>query len=814
MKKKILILGTVFIFLFSGCSSIDEELSDYYLEKSEIKEDQDYITYLELEEEGMLDEDGAYTEAKLVLAEETDEERAAQVYVTFAENDNLKITYYLDSKKEEPVSGGCYLNPGDSLYASVETSIYAKTGLYNFEGFRIYEYTDGKMAELGWDSNSEDCVLTIPDEYTGTELSVVPIGKYEERKLVLKDLYTNSNGEEVLLSGTWTVNDEQTTDDRIAVNSVEPYLVSYEYDTDQYFFVKASPTVRYQDQEDGIVIFDEYEADSKEETFSVELHPLISVKLKANQKWRYENSNKSDEWEAERTIEGLKYNDTIVAITEEKVSWDNETEFLSEPTVEEIKDGYKYTFTVIDSTAQFCFDPSEYQYEHGTLEFKNGNETIVDKTYLAQGKQISYEATSVEDGYWLPDGDHTIIIGDEEETKEQLRAITFSPKVERTVTFAQPSYGGSIQYYCDGKEIKTTTAEIYVGSTISIKHKCWEGWIWNGDENPEYKVEDKQNQTCKIGDIDIEKVFSEDEDHKPELEVTLDESIGETMGISITTSSVNREIQYKDERFKSSNTIDIGKVGTEQGIFISLKNDSVKSGTAVKIVYKLTKKDSKDTVERTKYVTDIPKTISFDIYKKSELANSKEYYEKVSINISSVNVSEYQGQSIKNGLLTLRFADTNESVNKGDIVDDDRDVIVTIKPSAGYYVSGKNVSNDSYQDTMTFEKYLKDINKIIEKHEIKKIYSITLDTKDAYGNVTYSLNGTAVEGKVSVREGEKLKISYKITNSDYKFKESNWITNLVSKVREKTEDDVTVTISEEMNGKTITRADYFEIEKR
>ncbi len=818
MKKGISILGAMVIFLLAGCSSMDEKLGDYYVERSGIKEDEDYSVYVELEEDGKLDEEGVYTEANLILSEETTEERKAQVYVTFAENANVRITYYLDAKKEEPVSGGCYLNPGDSLYASIENYDYTKTSMYSFEAFRIYEFTDGKMSELSWNSDLDDCVFTIPDDYTGTELSVIPIGKYEDRKLVLKDLYTDSKGKEVSLSGTWTVNDEQTTDDEISINSVEPYLVSYEYDTNQYFFVKASPTVRYQG--DGVVIFDEYEANSKEGTFSVEIHPYISVTLKADQEWRYESKNneaKKIKAGASETIEGKKYDDKIVVTTSKMANWEYDSKYISESenNPEQYNGGYKYTFTVVDSNAQFCLDPEEYKYEHGTIVFKCGNETIEEKTYLSQGKTISYEASSVEDGYWLPAGDHIITIGtDEEATKEQIKAISFSPKIERTVTFEQPAYGGVVQYYCDGEEIKTTNAKIYEGSIISIKHKCWEGWIWNGDENPEYKVQGKKNQTCTIGDLDIEKLFSEDDDHKPELEIVLDESLGETMNISISTSSVERQLQYEDERFKSSKTTDIGKIGSEQGITVSLKNDSVKSGTAVKISYILRKNGSKEVIEQTEYITDIPATVNFDIYRKSEIATSKEYYSKARLDIRVVNVTKYQGQSVENGTLTLKYADTNTEVKKGDLVDNDRDVNVSIKPSTGYYVSGKNVSNDFYQDTMTFEKFLKDVDKIIAKHEIKKIYSVTLDTKDSYGTVTYTINGTSVEGKVSVREGQKIKISYKITDSNYKFKASNKFSEFFSKMKAKTEDSRTIEINEEFNGKTISRDDYFEIEKR
>ena len=797
--------------MLEGCAGVDtinERLEDYYLEKSEIKDDENYKQYKSLEENNQLNSDGVYSEASALISNDgIEEERPGQVRVTFSRNEFLDIKYYLDAGMQNEVVDYCYMNPNDCLYASVSLSNSVRSNLYSFEGYQIYEYIDSEMKALDWSSSEENCIFQIPMTFSGTEISVVPVGKYEKRELTLNDYEITNDGNSSSLAGDWIVNDEETKENNIKINPITSYLVSYRYDNSEYFYVKSSPEARYTDNKEGIVIFDEANSQSTNSEYSVELHKYITVDIQGNEEWTYSiNYNQSSEKASKKhSISGLKYNDRVIVESDKKIEWSYDEDRLSMKG-DTVDKRYQYIFTVKENNASFYFDPHEYTYAHGSLRFKCRGQIITDGTYIGEGSQIDYEVETVDDGYWLPNGNHSVTVTNETETRAALNSIKFYEQKTITLTLAQPSCGGSIEYFVNGNKTSQNTIQVLAGSIVKMRFSRWEGWIRNYPDDTEYLVSEEPNQICMIDGKDVDSAFTEDEDHKPELIIVLDESLREDLNVVVSASGRSKTLKYQKAKFKNTYTLEAGKIGTENGVSVELSNDTVRPGEALKITVTYSK-DKKNYSEETRYVLEMPRTELFEIYSKDEIASSTDYYKNVTVNLSRVNVSKYQEKSIDNGKIFLKYADTLRPIDNGSLADDKREVIVTITPNQGYYVSGsKHVSNDVYTDTMSFKKYLSDIEKIIKDHPIKKIYTVTLDGTDQFGSVVYTVNGTSVMGTVGVREGQKIKMSYTITNENYQIQRS-WYEQLSSK----TSETVTIEVSSDLDGKTIKRDQYITV---
>ncbi|SOC16467.1 PI-PLC domain-containing protein [Pseudobutyrivibrio ruminis] len=818
MKKLIFLSLMVLCLGLTSCAKEDNKVNDVakkvFTGVADIEDDENYKQYKELDDAGQLSEDGMYKEASsLVNEDESEEVRPAQVLVTFAENDNLNISYYKDSGMQEQIEGSCYLNPNEAVYANVAVSNDAKSNLYKFSEFKIFEYDEtGKATEVNWanTNNDENLVFQIPMDYTGKDISVVPVGMYEKRELLLNDYYIDEDGNSKSLAGAWTVDNEETDSNSIKISSVTSYLVSYQYDSSKYFFVKSEPEAQYQDNDDGVVIFEEGKAFSDVGKYNIELHPYITVQLKGNREWTYKvNKVSAGDEKKEQTISGLKYNDKITVESKKKIDWDYNDSLLSYDE-DKVDDGYEYTFVVKEANASFMFDPNEYTYPHGSLRFKCRGQILTERTYIGEGSQIEYECETVDDGYWLPNGNHSITVSTAEQTKQELSSIKFFEKKEVTVNLPQPSYGGSIVYYNNDSEIKGNNVKVYAGTPISLDFVGWEGWICNYEDGYQYRSTEDSSQQVSIEGKEVDIAFTEDESHKPELTVVLDNSLETDLKVSVNASSFSTEKHYKDGILSGSTTIEAGKIGTENGISLGFANDTIKAGQALKITYKAKNADNKKYIEETRYVQKIPSTEIFNIYDANDIATAKDYYESVKISISRVDVNTFKSVSVDNGNVSLQYEDTGNTITNGDIVDNDRNVIVTITPDKGYYVSGsKNVSKDIYTNTMSYKKYKNDIEKIIKDHQIKKVFTVTLDSEDAYGDVLYKLNGTEVTGTINVREGQKIKLTYTISDSKYQIK-----TGFVHLPGAGKEQSVEIKIDSSLDGKTIKREDYFDVESK
>lgn len=286
MKKALTLLLAFAALLMSGCALEDKFESDI-VERSEIPEDEDYIQYQQYRDAGMLDENGQY--AAPVPDEEPDsvpEAPDGKIRVTFAENRYLKIAYYTDAAATESVdTENCYLDPGEALYARVIECTNPNSNLYRLAEYRILEYdAEGKVRKTQR-LEAADGMWTyeIPANFTGSELSVIPVGEYPDRSLSMRVYYVDDGGVECPLggAGTWSINGNGVEDNMAQISPIESYVLKFTYDTENYFYVESEPDCFTRDPAGvGFVEFWEAEPTDADLCYSVELHKFLELSLK------------------------------------------------------------------------------------------------------------------------------------------------------------------------------------------------------------------------------------------------------------------------------------------------------------------------------------------------------------------------------------------------------------------------------------------------------------------------------------------------------------------------------------------------------
>lgn len=825
MKKAFVLSLASMCIVLSGCSgvqnSLEQKLTANMREKSSISTDAGYAQFEEFTAQGKV-VDGYYAPNgdAVPLLEQNSEEVQNGIKISFASNSHLNVRYYYDSDfSTEMDSNGCTLSPGSSIYAKLKNDGSVTTNQYGFSSFQIYEYSaDGKRTPIAEVPLGEDgLVWSIPEDFEGVDVVIEPLGKYENRVLSFQDYYTDSKSKRIELDNTWTVDGRSTKDGTIEVSPVRPYSVRYEYDSDKYFFVSSVPDYYSYNDDEGTVYFKKVEPSEDITAFSVELKPYmqdtirVDVKADVTQGDQKTTIKKNEPYVAEH----LKYGDKITIQTESDCKIEYNKNLFD---LQADQDQHCYTLTVCENQGNFLFDPSEYSYDHGEIVFTYAGEPITGKTLLGKGRQITYSARNLDDGYWLPDGDHTIVVGDAAETKAKIKQIQISPKQEVTVSLPQPAYGGCITYSINGVNLTGNSVKTYCGTFIQMKLKAWNYWNAKYDTTVNYKVKEGQsNQVATINNTDVNEAFEELPQHQPTLAVNLHKSVGPSMIFDIAASDEQKtNLSYGKGGITGNCNVYKETVSTAQGITIKARHEVIQEGKVLKILVKLTDEQKNET-QRIFYMQELPNEVVIPIYQANEVQNRKTCYHTIDVTISVVDKQVYQPAPVANGVIVLTAMDVENQprIQAEDILDDDRDVRVVLKPNSGYYVTGSKVKFDQFQKDMSFKDYRKDIQSIVNKHPVKKIFTVTLDGADAYGTVEYTLDGTPVSGKISLREGQKLVMKYHVQSPGYQIeRNTEGFTGLFNKkIASKTDESVTIEISSALDGQTIRRSDYVQVRK-
>lgn len=212
---------------------------------------------------------------------------SGSVHVTFSNNNHLNVSYYTDSKMTKAIATtDYYAEPGDTIYYSVVPNNKA-TNHYVFDSFRLYGNNPStKNRELIMSISDRDKII-LPEKYT--EISVVPVGRYTKKELVLEAYNIDARGNH-RIEGLWTINDKKDRE----VSIFDPFIVKYYYDEykDYYYFDHSEPgpsgDSRYPraDDEKGVVEFKRADPEDKNSEFKVYLRSYKKLKLINN---RYKN---------------------------------------------------------------------------------------------------------------------------------------------------------------------------------------------------------------------------------------------------------------------------------------------------------------------------------------------------------------------------------------------------------------------------------------------------------------------------------------------------------------------------------------------
>lgn len=330
----------------------------------------------------------------------------------------------------------------------------------------------------------------------------------------------------------------------------------------------------------------------------------------------------------------------------------------------------------------------------------------------------------------------------------------------------------------------------------------------------------------ELDSFSVELQQLESERNKPFLSVVMKDSVKDVdIGISasdIQRDNLNYEDGWKDTWLpewmanlvgQSDRIIFEDKVGTRKGITFRITDSGLRAEEALKL--EITIRDSEGNQRNSvRYITKAATEEKIDLFEGNGRMNPAAIYEEVMVIVSRVEKETYLPQAVENADILVELADVTESyvLKEGDILDGARSIKITIAPKRGYYIgdSGTNI----YSDTMKYSEWKKDCSKILEKHPVKKILYVTLDTADAHGECVYKLDGNEVSGKVELREGQKLVLEYTLTDSDYRIVRKVNPGGIVGNIFHKNTESVDISVSEELDGKTVRCSDYITVEEK
>lgn len=286
MKRQSKLLVCLTALILCSCGSEQNFAEKYMLDRSNIANESSYKQYTSISNE--LNENGEYDKLP-----ESDEAipasgmvREKPICATLTQNSKLNIQYFSEDgseivpqenrKGEREKYLEHYLSPGESIYAKIEDS----EGSYKFDRFRVIEDIENRSetSEKWWSVKDSDYVITVPSDFTGTDIIIEPLGVYHFRTLTLSD-YIDIDGLKQNTEGKWTINDDEYENGKVDLLPDISYTVKYEYDKDLYYTSNddCKPAPYHINEDNGIV---EFPADSGEySAYFVRLHPFTDISI-------------------------------------------------------------------------------------------------------------------------------------------------------------------------------------------------------------------------------------------------------------------------------------------------------------------------------------------------------------------------------------------------------------------------------------------------------------------------------------------------------------------------------------------------------
>lgn len=425
MKKAIAACVLAAMLPLTGCAAAEERLGRFFLERSGVTEQEDYLRYEQYREDGKLDESGQYRMPEEQGETALPQQPEGKIHVTFADNRYMKILYYTDASMTVPLTTGeCYLNPGDSVYAELTGYNKPKSNLYRLAEYRIREYdangnVQNEDVEKATGGVGDVTEYKIPADFAGAELSILPVGEYADRQLSVDVYYLDDGGKEHSLgnAGSWSINDADVQDGTVHISPLEPYVLKFTYDTDNYFYVSSAPECFTKDPADaGFVEFWEAEPTDADTAYRVELHPYLNLSLKCSEKAQVrvgtgeaENIKKNEVWSAEK----LSYGDTITIETAGECTITAGDYQHVRATKDPILKGYRYTLSVVQDSESNAAEKLILTVDvdrvfdvvlgdscdYGNCSYKLDGDEVSGKVQLQEGQKLTLTYNITREGY-------------------------------------------------------------------------------------------------------------------------------------------------------------------------------------------------------------------------------------------------------------------------------------------------------------------------------------------------------------------------------------------------------------------------------
>ena len=419
--KSLFRLCLLLIFLnLSGCSVTDGLVENYILEKTGVLDSTDYITYLENYENGKVDKNGYWITQDEV---ETDEEG---VHISFVSNNHFDISYFNDKELTNLLSTeNCYLSPGDSIYVSKPKIKNILETSYQFNEFEIYTFEDGKKNVIATVPEDSGLIYTIPSDFTGSTISICPIGEFLPCTINFHIYIQNENSKDEVKDITWSINRKKVIGNQFSFipNSAFTIEASYpESDTKKYYLLDSNVEPNYYDDIKGIVRFENIKTSKQNLNYYMVVKEYTTVKFN-NKKDMFSGikatatyNNETKTLEKETTDLGKFQNNDEIVFSLEK-GYTLNVNGLTVSDIQETENGDRITVKITKNS------PPET--------------TISIKKKTSEKAQIS---DFVENGVMSIYHDDGSMISDEEH-------VELSEKIEVRIT---PNSG----YYITGKNVK------------------------------------------------------------------------------------------------------------------------------------------------------------------------------------------------------------------------------------------------------------------------------------------------------------------------------------------------------------------------
>ena len=216
------------------------------------------------------------------MSAENEAAPSGAVRVSFARNDYIRVRYFRDEALTDALpEDGCRLDPGDTIYASEPELLNPSGSLYYFQRFLVREYdAAGRVKRvLAETADAPGPVFRIPEDFTETEISVIPLGGYRSRTVTLSALYRRGDQENVLENGAWEINGKRYGNGTVLLDPMGSYRVVYDYGAykDGWYFAGSEPDSYWDRTSDGTITFLSVPSDAAHVDYKVWLHPYGSM---------------------------------------------------------------------------------------------------------------------------------------------------------------------------------------------------------------------------------------------------------------------------------------------------------------------------------------------------------------------------------------------------------------------------------------------------------------------------------------------------------------------------------------------------------